>query len=83
MKIKNFIKEHKVEIAIGAVVGGAIIATVLTRKYLRIKIEQIEGKSGVIKGKTIDEVIDFILSASENDKFAVFKEGPLFEIVDL
>lgn len=91
MNIKEFIKKHEGKIIVGSIVGGAIIGIVLTKKYLGNKMLEIEGQE-VLKaftskpeavGRTTEEVVDFILNVAENDKFAIFKESKLYEIVKL
>lgn len=91
MKIKEFIKKHKSEIIVGTVVGSTIIAAVLVKKSISMRILQKEGEQILTTltndhkaiGRTAEEIVDFILNVGENDKFAIFKETELYEIVKL
>ena len=84
MEIKKFIKKYESKIIAVTFVGGVILGAVLTGKYLKLKTNNIEvNLVNKLNSITTEEAIDYILNASEDDKFGVFKEGPLFQIVEL
>ena len=88
IKIKNFVKKHETKILITTIIGGSIISAVLAKKITKNKMLDLGNEMQAkieLNFRTKEEIMEFILNASENDKFAIFKEKEtdLFEIVDL
>lgn len=82
MKIKQFIKKNKVKIiVIGTIVGGAVIGGVIGKKYSGGKTSGNIVRSIKNTELNTEEVIDYILKAGENDKFAIFKESSTYDII--
>lgn len=86
IKIKNFVKKHETKILVTTVIGGSIISAVLAKKITKNKMLDL-GNEMQAKFqhdfRTKEEIMEFILNVSENDKFAIFKETDKFEIIDL
>lgn len=85
-KIKTFIKKHETKIWVATIIGGSIISSVLVTKHISTKMKNLEDNMKInfehdFRNK--EEIMGFILNASENDKFAIFKETDKFELIDL
>jgi len=97
MKVKEFINRHKKIIVVGACLGGAAIIAVVARKlYVGaiasapvITVDTLAATALEtppylnLVGQTKDATIDFLTNVSDEMSFAIYKEGPLFEIMEL
>ena len=85
-KIKTFIKKHETKIWVVTIIGGSIISSVVASKITKNKMLDL-GNEMTAKFehdfRNKEEIMGFILNASENDKFAIFKETDKFEIIEL
>jgi len=85
-KVKNFIKKHETKILVATIIGGSIISSIVASKITKNKMLDL-GNEMTTKFehdfRNKEEIMGFILNASENDKFAIFKETDKFELINL
>lgn len=81
MKIKQFINKNKVKIIVGGTIVGGVIGGIVGIKYSGGKTSGNIVRSIKNTELNTEEVIDYILKAGDNDKYAIFKESSTYEII--